>query len=261
MIDVQNMDDKRNIAIQNVGIRKVWMPFLVAGNDGKVQSVTACIEKFTVDLPAHYRGTHMSRFVEILHNYKDVPLNFASVDRLLEDTMQRLNSKSAYLKVCFKYFMEKTAPVSEKKSLLDINCAIIGSKVKNKSLLFTLETAVPVTSLCPCSKEISDYGAHNQRSIIKTDVRYSCQNKINIEYLAALIEKQASSNVYPILKREDEKYVTETAYDNPKFVEDILRDTVLTLRGLNNIDYFFVECENFESIHNHNAYASYEEYL
>lgn len=260
MKDVQNMGDTRGIAIQRVGISKAWLPFLVAAEKRGSQNVTALIERFTVDLPMEYKGTHMSRFIEILHEYANKPLNFSAVDELLTEALDKLAAKSAHIAISFKYFVAKEAPVSAKESLLDIDCTFIGDKRENTPLDFTMEVSVPVTSLCPCSKEISKYGAHNQRSTVKAAVKFSQENELTIEKLTTIIEEQASSSVYPILKREDEKYVTETAYENPKFVEDILRDLVLALRSLEKIDYFSIECENFESIHNHNAYAAHQEY-
>lgn len=260
MIDVQNRGDTRGIAIQRVGISKAWLPFLVAAGRKKPQNVTAMVDRFTVDLPMEYKGTHMSRFMEILHEYANKPLDFNAVDGLLNETLGKLSAKSAHIAISFKYFIKKAAPVSKKESLLDINCTFIGDKTENKPLDFTMSVAVPITSLCPCSKEISEYGAHNQRSMVQAAVKICSENDVTIEKLAAIIEKQASSPIFPVLKREDEKYVTEAAYENPKFVEDILRDLVLALRKLDGINYFSIECENFESIHNHNAYASHQEY-
>ncbi|WP_432748484.1 GTP cyclohydrolase FolE2 [Pectinatus frisingensis] len=263
MKDVQNMGDTRGIAIQRVGISQAWLPFLIANKKktDKPQHVTAKVKRFTVDLPMEYKGTHMSRFMEILHEYANKPLEFSTVDNLLTESLTKLSAKSAHIAVGFKYFVKKTAPISHKKSLLDVDCSFIGDKEKDGVLSFTIVVSVPVTSLCPCSKEISKYGAHNQRSIVKVKVKSYQPNSLTIEQLVKLIENQASSSVYSILKREDEKYVTETAYENPKFVEDMLRDLVLSMRKLKDVDYFSIECENFESIHNHNAYASHKEYM
>ena len=162
----------------------------------------------------------------------------------------------------FKYFIDKKAPVSGRKSVLDLNCFFLGEKQRGEAMRFTLGVEVPFTSLCPCSKEISRYGAHNQRGLMRVAVRFSeGEECIYIEDLARRMEQQASCPIFPLLKREDEKYVTETAYENPKFVEDILRDLVLMLRGLNGIEWFSIECENFESIHNHSAFASHEEFV
>lgn len=261
MQDVQNRVDKRGIAIQRVGISDVYLP-LQLKQEQQHQPIMAKL-KFTVDLPMEYKGTHMSRFQEILTDWQTELIGQSEIGDILDDAITKLNSNSAHLSLSFKYFMEKTAPVSGKKSLLDLDCKLSAVKTRNKtSMPFVLSIKIPVTSLCPCSKEISAYGAHNQRSIISVKINYDGQKTaINIEDIVRLIEEQASCPLYPLLKREDEKYVTEKAYENPKFVEDILRDCVLALRTLNNITFFSVECENFESIHNHNAYASHIEYL
>ena len=176
--------------------------------------------------------------------------------------MERLSAASANIEIRFKYFIEKSAPVSGKVSFLDLDCCFYGSKEEKKGFVFELGVDVPSTSLCPCSKAISLYGAHNQRGIMRARLRFregfEC---IYIEDLASLMEKQASCPLYPLLKREDEKYVTEHAYENPKFVEDMLRDLVIAFRELPGLEWFSVSCENYESIHNHNAYASYEEWV
>ncbi|MCI7539382.1 MAG: GTP cyclohydrolase FolE2 [Veillonellaceae bacterium] len=259
MRDVQNQVDARGIAIQHVGIRDAHLPFLIKTKDGGFQSVLARIQ-FTVELPEKYKGTHMSRFLEILTPWSQKPLAEPEMDTMLEDALRRLDAQAADVELAFKYFVEKKAPVSGRMSLLDYDCRFVGRKQAGEPLVFTLGVDVPFTSLCPCSKEISDYGAHNQRSICRVRVRFAPGHDcILIEDLASLVEAQGSSPIYPLLKRADEKYVTEAAYDNPKFVEDILRDNVLALRKLDGIAWFSVECENFESIHNHNAYASHEE--
>ncbi len=161
----------------------------------------------------------------------------------------------------FKYFIEKTAPVSGNKSLLDLNCTFSGQLVRGRHMDFILGLEVPFTSLCPCSKEISAYGAHNQRGLMRVKIRYAPNKFIWLEDLAALMEAQASSPVYPLLKREDEKFVTEHAYENPKFVEDVIRDLVLALRRQEGVKWFKVACENYESIHNHSAYAGHVEFV
>ena len=267
--DVQNRVDKRGIAIQRVGISDVYLPLQIK-QEQHSQPVMARL-KFTVDLPMEYKGTHMSRFQEILTKWHTNPIGQAEIGNILDEAITKLSSNSAHLSMSFKYFIEKTAPVSGKKSLLDLDCKVSAVKTASKnsmqtasknSMPFTLAIKIPVTSLCPCSKEISAYGAHNQRSIISVKINYDGKKTaINIKDIVSLIEAQASCPLYPLLKREDEKYVTEKAYENPKFVEDILRDCVLALRTLDDIHYFSVECENFESIHNHNAYASHVEYL
>ena len=197
--------------------------------------------------------------MEILTDWTAKPLSMGSVDSILTEALDKLSTNAARLHIDFKYFVEREAPVSKRKSLLDLNCFFEGEKV-NKQRIFTFGIEVPLTTLCPCSKEISDYGAHNQRSVCRVQLRFNnFNNVIDIDDLAKLIESQASSPMYSVLKREDEKYVTEAAYQNPKFVEDILRDVVTAIRKINGIKWFSVECENFESIHNHNALAYQEE--
>lgn len=261
MIDVQKSADRRGIAIQKVGIKEASLPFLIKTKEGDYQQVLAKI-CFTVSLPMEYKGTHMSRFLEILHKWSSKPVAEKEMEAILQDAMNHLEAESANLHIEFTYFVKKEAPVSRRASLLDVKCFFDGEMHRDGPLVFTLGVKVPYTSLCPCSKEISQYGAHNQRGIMDVMVRYGNGREcIYIEDLAALLEQQASCQVYPLLKREDEKYVTEYAYDNPKFVEDILRDGVLALRGLKDdgLQWFSLSCENFESIHNHSAYASHVE--
>ena len=259
MKDVQNSSDERGIAIQRVGINDAHLPFLIKTQDGGFQQVLARI-KFTVSLPMEYKGTHMSRFLEILNQWSRKPVAEEEMDSILCEALEKLDAESASLHIDFKYFIDKKAPVSGRSSVLDLNCFFRGEKRQGEAMQFTLGVEVPYTSLCPCSKEISRYGAHNQRGLMRVQVRFADGvDCIYIEDIAKLMEQQASCPVYPLLKREDEKFVTETAYEHPKFVEDILRDLVLMLRGLDGMAWFSIECENFESIHNHNAYASHEE--
>ncbi len=261
MQDVQNRKDQRGIAIQKVGIKEAHLPFLIKTKDGSYQQVLARV-RFTVALPSQYKGTHMSRFLEILMPWSKKPLAEPEMEAMLAEALERLEAYAAEVELSFKYFVDKVAPVSGKTSVLDLDCSFTGRKEKGAPMEFQLGVEVPYTSLCPCSKEISSYGAHNQRSVARIQLRfqegYDC---IFIEDLAELVEKQGSSPIYPLLKREDEKFVTEAAYENPKFVEDILRDTVLALRGIEGLGWFSVECENYESIHNHSAYAAHEEEL
>ena len=261
MEDIQSNMDSRGIAIQRVGVREVHLPFQIRTKEGDFQQVLARI-CFTVSLPQEYKGTHMSRFMEILNQWSARPIAEPEMEAILDEAMKRLSAASANIEIKFKYFVKKFAPVSGKASFLDLDCCFYGSKDKNKGFVFEFSVDVPSTSLCPCSKSISRYGAHNQRGIMRAHLRYreGCEC-IYIEDLAALMERQASSPLYPLLKREDEKYVTELAYENPKFVEDMLRDLVLAFRGLPGLEWFSVSCENYESIHNHNAYASYEEWV
>lgn len=261
MIDVQKSTDNRGIAIQKVGIKEARLPFLIKTKDGDYQQVLANLQ-FTVSLPMEYKGTHMSRFLEILNVWSSKPVAEPEMEAILREAMEHLEAESANLHIDFTYFVKRNAPVSGRESLLDVECFFDGEVRKGEALRFVLGVKVPYTSLCPCSKEISAYGAHNQRGIMDVQVRYAEGYEcIYIEDLVQLMEKQASCQVYPLLKREDEKFVTEHAYDNPKFVEDILRDGVLALRALSKqgLVWFSLECENFESIHNHSAYASHIE--
>lgn len=260
MKDVQNLTDERGIAIQKVGVSEVHLPFLIKTKAGSFQSVLANI-KLTVDLPQEYKGTHMSRFIELLNDWSQKPISNREMASILNDIIQRLDAKRASLDIAFKYFIEKTAPVSGMKSLLDCDCLFSGNLSRGEHLDFTLGLSVPFTSLCPCSKEISCHGAHNQRGLMRVKVKHRVGKFIWIEDLAALMEAQGSAPVFPLIKREDEKYLTELAYENPKFVEDVLRDLVLTFRALEGVVWFEVECENYESIHNHSAYAAHVESL
>lgn len=261
MKDVQAGFDKRGISIQNVGIKEAHLPFLIKTKEGTFQQVLANIS-FTVSLPMESRGTHMSRFWEILDQWRQKPVAEDEMEAILAEARKTLLSDEASLDISFKYFINKVAPVSGKKSVLDLDCNFQGRLTGKNDMEFILGVEVPYTSLCPCSREISAYGAHNQRGIMRAFVRFSSGKEcIYIEDLASLMEQQASCQIYPLLKREDEKFVTEAAYDNPKFVEDILRDMVLILRKQPGIKWFRLECENFESIHNHNAYASHEEFV
>lgn len=258
MKDVQNISDDRGIAIQNVGVSDVHLPFLIKTKAGSFQSVLATIN-LTVDLPKEYKGTHMSRFIEILSEWSQKPVSSREMEFMLADTIHRLDAKDAQMDIAFKYFIEKSAPVSGLKSMLDVDCTFSAKLTKNQPLDFTLGVNVPFTSLCPCSKEISAYGAHNQRGLMKTKIKYHNEKFIWIEDLVTLMEAEGSCPVYPLLKREDEKYVTEYAYENAKFVEDVLRDLVLSLRQQTDISWFEIQCENYESIHNHSAYARHVE--
>jgi len=259
--DVQSRFDERGIAIQKVGINDVHLPFFIKTKDSSFQSVLAKI-KFTVDLPMEYKGTHMSRFLEILSEWSKKPIGSQEMNQILDEALVKLDAQSAYLKINFKYFIDKIAPISKRQSVLDLDCSFIANKSQGEHIEFTMAVNVPFTSLCPCSKEISKYGAHNQRGLMRVKVKFrNDQQSISIEDLAAVMEQQASCPIYPLLKREDEKYVTETAYENPKFVEDILRDLVIALRQIKGVAWFSIECENYESIHNHSAYASHVEFV
>lgn len=253
MIDVQNEKDLRGIKIQRTGVTGVHLPFFILN-----QQVLATV-RFTVALDAKIRGTHMSRLMEILMDWSAVPLSISDVEKILLDALEKLETDFAAIKLAFKYFVRRKAPVSEREALLDVDCEFAAELSRGGKMKFALGLAVPFTSLCPCSREISDFGAHNQRSICRVKINFADAESCDLEKIIALIESRGSSKIYPVLKREDEKFVTEAAYQNPKFVEDILRDVVLAVRQIENVAAFEVECENFESIHNHNAFASHSE--
>jgi len=254
MIDIQNQKDSRKIDIQKVGVKDVEIPLsIVRKGDNKNQLVYANA-KMSVSLPHHYKGTHMSRFIEILNDYRKKNLVGVDIHKMLKEMCEKLDAKSAYLKFDFKYFIKKTAPSSNLKALMCYDCYFEGI-LDNDDYKFFLGAKVPLTTLCPCSKEISDCGAHNQRAIVKVKVSYPENEHIWLEDLISEIEACGSSEVYSLLKREDEKYVTEQAWNNPKFVEDVLRDVVIKLNENKVIDFFEVEIEAHESIHNHNAWA------
>ncbi len=252
--DVQGSLDTRHIAIDRVGIKAIRHPVVVADKDGGSQHTVAQFNMY-VNLPHNFKGTHMSRFVEILNSHER-EISVESFEEILRSMVSRLESDSGHIEMAFPYFINKSAPVSGVKSLLDYEVTFIGEIKDSNQYSFTMKVIVPVTSLCPCSKKISDYGAHNQRSHVTISVRTN--SFIWIEDIIRIAEKQASCELYGLLKRPDEKYVTEKAYNNPKFVEDIVRDVAEVLNQDGRIDAYIVESENFESIHNHSAYALIE---
>ena len=254
--DIQNLEDKRGIDIQKVGIKNVEVPMLIQRKDAENQIVSAQV-RMTVDLPAKYKGTHMSRFVKVLNTWSQKGLCGVDIKGCLEDLISTLNSKNASIQFKFKYFIEKQAPVTCQKAPMGYDCSFEGG-IKDNKYKFILGVKVPVTTLCPCSKEISQYSAHNQRALISVKVQYDENEQIWLEDLIEALEKCGSCPVYPFLKREDEKYVTEYAYNNPKFVEDVLRDTIIELKKFKIIHHAQVEVEAMESIHNHNAWAFQE---
>ncbi len=251
MKDVQREPDHRNIPIDKVGIKNLRYPIRVKDRRDGFQNTIASINMY-VDLPKEYKGTHMSRFVEMLHLLKpEISLKQFSV--LLEAMKKTLDAASAHIEVNFPYFIEKQAPVSQAPGLMDYNCRITGSSNSNNEIDLISEVNVPITSVCPCSKEISDEGAHNQRGIVRLQTRF--KKFIWLEDMIELVESCASCDVFSVLKRVDEKRVTERGYANPKFVEDVVRDISERLMADANITWFSVSAENFESIHNHSAYA------
>ena len=249
--DVQGAPDGRQLAIDRVGIKGIRHPMRIAERGGGTQHTVATFDML-VGLPHHFKGTHMSRFVEIL-NAHEREITVDTFRAMLREMARRLEAESGLIEMAFPYFVQKKAPVSGVKSLLDYEVAFIGEITATGEERFALKVLVPVTSLCPCSKKISEYGAHNQRSHVTVTARIA--SFVWIEELIDLVEKQASSELYGLLKRPDEKYVTELAYDNPKFVEDMVRDIAGKLDADSRIEAFVVEAENFESIHNHSAYA------
>ena len=247
--DVQSSPDLRNLPINQVGIKDLRFPISINSAEGTQQTVGRLT--MTVFLPADQKGTHMSRFVALMEEQTE-PLSFGRLKALTEEMTQRLDSHSGKISVSFPFFRQKSALISGIKSLLDYDVTLSG-EIKNGEYSHTLKVLVPVTSLCPCSKEISQYGAHNQRSHVT--VTLSCSADVAIEELIDCVEAQASCQLYGLLKRPDEKFVTEQAYENPKFVEDMVRDVATALSADPRICGYIVESENFESIHNHSAYA------
>ena len=250
IVDVQGSHDTRRLAIDKVGIKDIRHPLVILNRHGRPLHTVGNFSCY-VELPHDRRGTHMSRFVEILNNHAE-PLSLATVKRLLTTVATTLESENAYLAVQFPYFVTKQAPISGVGSLLDYDVSLLGEK-RGDSVEVTIKVVVPITSLCPCSKQISDYGAHNQRSHITLTA--AIDGDLWIEDLIDIVENEASCQIYGLIKRPDEKFITERAYDNPKFVEDLVRDIAARLNADNRVNVYTVESENFESIHNHSAYA------
>ncbi len=251
MKDIQKQPDYRSIPIDKVGIKNLRYPIRVLDRKNGFQHTVASINMY-VDLPGRYKGTHMSRFVEMLHLFHlEVSLKKLSV--VLEQMKEHLNAAFAHIEITFPYFIEKKAPVSNSPGLMDYTCRIIGSSCPHGKIDIVSEVIVPISSVCPCSKEISEVGAHNQRGEVRLSTRF--KKFIWMEDMIELVEKSASCEVYSVLKRIDEKCVTERGFRNPKFVEDIVRDIAKELKRDNNVTWFSVSAENFESIHNHSAYA------
>ena len=251
MIDVQNLEDTRDVPLDKVGVKGLEYPIQVLDKVNRVQHTTARVDLFA-DLPHHFKGTHMSRFIEIFHRYRQ-DLSMPKFLEMLGEIRRDLEAESAFGRMVFPYFIEKKAPITGFPGMMAYECAYQG-KVNGKGDHFTVAVSVPVTTVCPCSKAISDRGAHNQRGMVKVEVELG--PFFWIEDLIGIVEAAASSPVYSLLKREDEKYITEKAYDNPKFVEDLVRDVYIEIKTQGRFPRFSVEAENFESIHNHSAFAS-----
>ena len=251
--DHANESDDRALAIDKVGIKDLSYPIQIMDRDNETQHTVAKTNLY-VSLPQHFKGTHMSRFIEIL-NARRGEMTIRTMPLLLEDIQTRLDAEDAHIELRFPYFISKNAPVSGVESLMEYPCTFLASK-RGTKVDFILGVKVPVKSLCPCSKSISKYGAHNQRSWVDVQVRSS--EFVWIEDVVSVVEQCGSAPLFALLKREDEKYITEVAYENPKFVEDLVRDTVLALQELPGVNWLHVSAENHESIHNHSAYAEIE---
>jgi GTP cyclohydrolase I len=254
IVDVQKQFDRRNLNIDKVGVKDIRYPITVMDRVQGAQQTVAAVNMY-VDLPHHYKGTHMSRFIELLNRHSH-DINLKTLRSLLEDMKECLEASRAHIEITFPYFISKQAPVSQSRGLIEYMITYKASLEQNLDLVVGVK--VPITTLCPCSKEISLYGAHNQRGIVHLMVRIA--RFIWIEDLITLVEESASCQIYSLLKRADEKFVTETAYANPRFVEDIVREVSLRLNRHPDITCFSVEAENMESIHTHSAYAYIERY-
>jgi len=251
--DRQGERDARRIAIDKVGVRSLRYPIEVRDKAHATQGTVAtfCL---SVDLPHHFKGTHMSRFVEVLNSHGKL-VHVENIPIMLKELQDRLEAESAHIEMKFPYFIEKEAPVTGAPGAVDYE-VIFDASAYGKEVVFTVTTIVPVTTLCPCSKAIADYGAHNQRGYVSLSLRSA--KPIWIEDMIALVEESASCEIYSLLKREDEKHVTEKAYDNPVFVEDLSRNVALRCNQHPDITWYRIEVENMESIHNHAAYALIE---
>lgn len=250
MPDIQSSRDQRMVAIDRVGVKEVVYPLVLRQKDGGTQTTVASVNMY-VALPHHQKGTHMSRFLEVLNAKTAEPLTPQRIPEVAHAIKERLNAETAHFECSFTYFIKKPAPVTGTVGLMDYRVTF--ECTTNGETDFLMKVSAPAASLCPCSKEISEYGAHNQRCRIEAKVRMD--GVVWIEDLVAILEQAASCPVFAVLKRPDEKFVTEAAYDNPKFVEDIIRDLAVALDHEDRVLSYEISSENFESIHNHNAYA------
>ncbi|MBI5706782.1 MAG: GTP cyclohydrolase I FolE2 [Armatimonadetes bacterium] len=252
LADIQSTHDTRNISIDRVGVRGVKYPIVVMDRENETQHTIGDFT-LTVDLPHQFKGTHMSRFIEVLSAHRH-EVSAKRLPEILDALRERLNAEKAHIEVTFPYFIEKLAPVTGMASMMEYLCTFIAEK--DGKMDFVMQVQVPITTLCPCSKEIADYGAHNQRGLVTAQVRF--RKHIWLEEIIRQIEDAASCELYPLLKRPDEKWVTEKAYDTPRFVEDVVREVALRFNAEERIKWYRIEVENFESIHAHNAYACLE---
>lgn len=257
MIDVQNQVDERDIHIPRVGVKKVHLPLQILEKGGSHQNVMGEIS-LCADLSKKIKGTHMSRFMEILNRWSLKIISSREIEKILRDVIEKLGARRAEIVIRFRYFIEKSAPRSGITGMLDYMCEFDGRLIDD-TFTFVLGVEVPISTVCPCSREIARYGAHNQRAVVKARISYLPDAFIWIEDLVREVEKTGSFEIFPIIKRSDEKHITEKAYENPKFVEDVVRDIVGMLTKDNRVCWFEVECEASESIHNHNAFAYQQE--
>ncbi len=249
MRDVQKEPPPRKIPIDKVGVEDVTYPIRVMDRENGFQNTVARI-KMSVDLPHNFRGTHMSRFIEVLNKHLH-NITLHNLENILEDIRKELDAETSHIEIEFPYFIRKKAPISGMESFMNYRCKFIASK--DDKFDFILEVNVPVHTLCPCSKEISERGAHNQRALVSVQVRM--KKLVWIEEIVEMVEGSASAPLYALLKREDERYITEHAYDNPRFVEDVVREVAVNLDRDDRITWYFINVKSFESIHNHNAFA------
>jgi GTP cyclohydrolase I len=249
--DIQSEPDYRNLPIDRVGVKDISYPVVVLEKSEGEQHTVAKINMY-VNLPHNFRGTHMSRFIEVLNKHRN-GISTKKIRQILDDMKSALNAETAHFEIEFPFFITKKAPISKEPAKMEYQCRLIANSDDD---YYSLTVTVPVLSVCPCSKEISKHGAHNQRSMLSATIR--AKDKVWIEDIIMIAEKSGSSDVYSILKREDEKYITEKSYENPVFVEDIVRNAVLELKKIKGIIHVSVESENMESIHNHSAYAFIE---
>lgn len=261
LLDVQGLADQRGVTLNQVGVKNVEIPMQVLQKDGKTQQVQA-VTTMSVGLPAEFKGTHMSRFVIQLSEWSQNKTFSLDLREFLVEAKQRLEAPSAFIELKFRYFMDKPAPVSDMSAPMAYECIFKGSLNEQNQYRLVLSLLVPCATLCPCSKAISDYGAHNQRAEIRADIlldNTQDHRVVWIEDLVAGLEESSSCPVYPLIKRVDEKFITEKAYDNPKFVEDVIRESTLFLRNYKGVSGFSLEVEALESIHAHNAWAAHAE--
>jgi GTP cyclohydrolase I len=253
MADVQGYRDTRQLPITRVGIKRIKSPVIVADKSAQQHTVADC--SLSVFLPEDRKGTHMSRFTQLLNDYRQQVYSISSIGEIYRDMLERLDSNAGTLEISFPYFIEKHAPVTQQTGMLDYQVSLIANAASDGSTTTSVTLDVPVTTLCPCSKEISKYGAHSQRSVITIDAIIGDNRQTYWEDLIVSAEEQASAQLYSQLKRADEKFVTERAYENPRFVEDLIREVAAELNKNNNLTAYRLEVENFESIHNHSAWA------